>query len=188
MAPGIVARRCACLLAFVLALAAGTGVRADAPVSAENQVKAIFLFNFAQFVDWPEQAFSSDSAPIVIGVLGDNPFSTYLDAAVRGEKIGAHPLEVRFFRRVEDIRECHVLFISRSEAAQLETLLPRLKSQAVLTVGDTENFTRLGGMIRFLTVNNKVRLRVNVAAAKAAGLTISSKLLRPTMIVGQEGD
>jgi hypothetical protein len=176
------------LLVAALLGAAGAPAFAQTPTSAEYKVKAVFLFNFAQFVEWPANAFRDAQAPLVIGVLGEDPFGTYLDEAVKGEKIGTRPLVVRRFSRVGDITDCHILFISRSESAQLDKIIAGLKGRSLLTVGDTDTFIRKGGVVRFVTENNKIRLRINVEAAKASDLTISSKLLRPATIVTAEND
>lgn len=154
-----------------------------APVSAEYQIKAVFLFNFAQFVDWPAQAFPEAQTPLVIGVLGEDHFGSYLDETVRGEEVKKRTLVVQHYRQLDEIKSCHILFISRSEAARLPQILAELKGRSVLTVSDTEGFAGRGGMIRFVTEKNKIRLRINLEAAKAANLTISSKLLRPAEIV-----
>jgi len=153
----------------------------------EREVKAVFLFNFVQFVDWPSDAFASTESPIVIGVLGEDPFGSLLDEVVKGEVVKGRPLVVARFRRVEDIKACHVLFISRSEAHSYQQILTALGTQPTLTVGETPGFTSRG-MVRFLTEKNRVRLEVNVGAAKAAGLTISSNLLRAARIVGATVD
>jgi len=171
--------RAAGLLALLLLGAAGSPARAQTPATPEYQVKAVFLFNFAQFVEWPPKAF---------GVLGDDPFGSYLDEAVQGERVGTHPLVARRFRRIEDITACHILFISRSEAGHFASLAPRLRPLGVLTVADFDGFIREGGIIQFVTVKNKIRLRINLEAARGASLLISSKLLRPAMIVVQEPD
>jgi hypothetical protein len=175
------------LAAWCAATAVVPRAAAQAPaqtaISAENQVKAVFLFNFAQFLAWPPGAFRSPQSPIVIGVLGDDPFGPYLDRVVQGERIGERPLVVRRYRRPEDAAECSILFISRSEAGEFDTVMARLKGRSLLTVGDFDGFARLGGMVRFVTENGKIRLRINVLAAKAAGLTISSKLLAHATIV-----
>jgi hypothetical protein len=149
----------------------------------ELEVKAVFLFNFVQFVEWPATAFTSQEAPVVIGVLGSDPFGRVLDDVVEGEMVKGRPLVIARFRRVEDIKACHVLFVSPSEAKNYQRILTALDAQPTLTVGETENFTTLG-MIRFLTERNRVRLEVNVEKARAAGLTISSNLLRAARIVG----
>lgn len=156
---------------------------AQAGSPTEYQLKAVFLFNFAQFVEWPASAFAAPDAPLVIGVLGEDPFGAYLDEVVRGEKVDGHPLEVLRYRRVEDISTCHILFISRTEQDRLESLVARLKDRTILTVGDAEHFARRGGMIRFVTEHNRIRLHINIKAAEAASLKLSSKLLRPADIV-----
>ena len=171
------------LRAAIAALLLSSGLNFPAlAISQEYQLKAVFLFNFAQFVKWPQQAFPDGQTPLVIGVLGDDPFGSYLDETVRGEKVSSHSLVIQRYRRVEDIRTCHVLFISRSEAAQLPQIIARLQGRNILTVSDVENFAQRGGMIRFVTEENKIRLRINVDNARAAALTISSKLLRPATI------
>ena len=167
----------------VLVLLGGRDVAAQAARATDYQVKAVFLFNFAQFVDWPPEAFPDSQAPLVIGILGHDPFGTYLDETVRGEKVANRPLEVRRYQTLEEIGSCHVLFISQSEKDRLVKDLAGLKKRNVLTVGDAESFARLGGMVRFVTEKNRVRLAVNVDAVKAANLTMSSKLLRLADIV-----
>lgn len=149
----------------------------------EYQIKAIFLFNFAQFVDWPSDVFSETQSPLIIGVLGDAPFDTYLDETVRDEKVNGHPLVVQRYRHVEDIKACQILFISQSETKRLEQILEELKGRSILMVGETEGFAKGGGMIQFVNEQNKIRFKINVEAAKAANLTISSKLLRAAEIV-----
>ncbi|HVH66640.1 MAG TPA: YfiR family protein [Gemmatimonadales bacterium] len=151
--------------------------------SLEYRVKAVFLFNFAQFVDWPLAAFPDSQTPVVIGVLGDDPFGPLLDETVRGETLAGRPFEVRRYRRADEIKACHILFISQSESDRLEEILAGLKSRPTLTVGDGEGFSLRGGMVRFVTEKNRVRLRINLEAVQAANLTISSKLLRSAEIV-----
>jgi hypothetical protein len=114
---------------------------------------------------------------LVVGVLGDDPFDGYLDETVRGEKLNAHPLVVQRYRRPGEIRTCHVLFISRSEADRLEQVFTTVRGRAFLTVGDTDDFTARGGMIRLATERKKIRLHVNMNAVKTANLTLSAKLL-----------
>lgn len=156
--------------------------------SREYQVKAVFLFNFTQFVDWPPAAFPEDTASLMICVLGDDPFGSYLDDIVKGEQVNNRHLTVRRFRRAEDVRACQVLFISRSEEKNLERALAALKGADVLTVSDADAFATHGGMIQLATENGRIRLKINVDAAKASSLTISSKLLRSAEIVASRDD
>lgn len=164
---------------------AGASAAFAQSASREYQVKAVFLFNFAQFVDWPAATFPTRDAPLVIGVLGDDPFGPLLEEAVRGEKAGGHPLEVRHYDSFEQA-DCQILFISRSETGRLEPVLAALNGRPILTVSDVENATRRGAMIRFVNESNRIRLRINLEVAKRAGLTISSKLLRAAEIVGDK--
>lgn len=147
-------------------------------VAKEYQVKAAFLYNFFQFVDWPPQAFAEPQEPLVIGVIGDDPFNGYLDELVRGEKIKSHPLVVRRYHQLDEIKQCHVLYVCQSESRHLKEVLSMVKGKNILTVSDADGFVRDGGIIRFVTENNKIRFKINVDAARAARLTISSKLMQ----------
>ena len=158
-----------------------------APPVAEYQVKAAYLFNFGQFVEWPAQAYDSPSAPFVIGVVGEDPFGNTLDKVIAGESLGGRPLVVRRFRNIEDISACNILFIGRSEAGRLDQTLKAMKGRSVLTVTDITGAERRGAIIVLVNDNNRIRMRINVAAAKASNLVISSKLLRPAEVVGNDG-
>ncbi len=177
-----------CALLVLMLIATGGVARAQTPISQENQVKAVFLFKLVQFLDWPANAFPESKSPIVIGVLGDDPFGSYLDDLVKGEKIGERPMVVRRFHRVEDVAGCQILFVSRSESGQLNRIFAALKGRCILTVGDVEGFASQGGMVRFATEGGKIQLRINVTAAKAAELTISSKLLALATILAPGKD
>ena len=153
-------------------------------VAREYQVKAIFLLNFVQFVTWPAAAFPERHTPIIIGILGNDPFGPFLEDAVRGEVIDGRPLAITRFQGVEEAMYSHILFVSKSERGRLSAILAAVQDKSILTVGDTEAFARQGGIINFITVDNKVRYEINLAAAKRAHLDISSKLLRLAKIVG----
>jgi hypothetical protein len=182
------ARRVAiCAIACLVCLNA-TRAPAQSSHPSEYQLKAVFLFNFAQFVEWPASAFPTPDAPLIIGVLGEDPFGHFLDEMVRGESVNSHRLVVQRFRHVEDITACHILYVSRPEEEHLDQVLRGLKGRTVLTVGDADNFARRGGMIVFVTDNKRIRLRINLAAAEAADLKLSSKLLRPAEIVSTGED
>lgn len=166
-------------ITFVAAL-----LLAQSPRTSEYQVKAVFLFNFVQFVDWPAPAAAApDSQPLLIGILGSDPFGAFLDETVRGEHLGTRPIRLRRYRQIADIDDCNVLFISRSEAERVPEILAALKNRPVLTVSDGDTFANQGGMIQFVTDKSRIRLRVNLEAAQAANVAISSKLLRVAEVV-----
>ena len=157
--------------------------RPAAPVS-EYQIKAVYLFNFGQFVEWPPEAFPAPNAPFVIGIVGDDPFGPMLENVVRGESLGTRAITVRRFDAVDEVKDCNILFIGRKEAARLPATLAAVRGRSILTVTDVAGGERDGAMIVLVTENNRVRMRINPSAAKASKLVISSKLLRPAEIVG----
>jgi hypothetical protein len=150
---------------------------------SEHRVKAVFLFNFSKFVEWPPSAFAAADAPFVIGVFGRDPFGSDLDDVARGETVNGRPLLVRRVQTAQDAAACQILFIPQSERASLDDILAALARSNTLTVSDLDGAAQRGAMIRLITDHDKVRLRINVESARAAGLTISSKLLRSAEIV-----
>jgi len=150
----------------------------------EYDLKAAFLYHLAQFVEWPPDAFAAAEDPLVIGVLGTDPFGKTLNEIVRDEVVKNRKLAVQRYRNMDEIKSCHILFISQSEGERLDEIFSALKGRHILTVGDTEGFAQRGGMVRFITEKNKIKLRINMDSVKAMSLTISSKLLRAAELVG----
>ena len=126
------------------------------------------------------------TAPIVIGVLGVDPFGAFFDETVRGETIRGRQVVVERYRRVEEATSCHILYIAQSESRRLETITSVLAGKPVLTVSDIEDSARNGAMIEFVIQNNKIKLRVNLNAVTPARLTLSSKLLRVADLIPAE--
>ena len=156
------------------------------PGLARVDLKAVFLFNFAQFVEWPADTFPEARTPFVIGILGTDPFKGALQTVVRNETVRDRPVVMRRYDRVEQVSRCHILFIGASEARRLPQILTALRGRPVLTVSELDDFARQGGMIRFVTESGRVRLRINNDAARAAGLMISTKLLRVAEVASPE--
>jgi YfiR/HmsC-like len=152
--------------------------RAQAQEPNEYQVKAAFLYNFAKFVDWPAESFADSSAPLIIGVVGTDPFGRALDEAINGKSVSGRQLTVRRLKWGQNLRGCHVLFISSSERQRLPQIMQSLRGSSVLTVGDVEEFIQQGGIINFILEASKVRFEINSRVADQAGLKISSKLLQ----------
>jgi hypothetical protein len=157
---------------------------ARAATPGEYQVKAVFLYNFSRFVEWPETAFADPKAPFVVGVFGFDPFGEDLDEAVRGEAVRGHPLVVRRVRTAAEAANCQILFIHHSERGRLPEVLDAVDKRSTLTVSDSADAANQGVMIRFFTQNGRIRMRIDVDSARAAHLTISSNLLRSAEIVG----
>ena len=161
-----------------------THAQTEAP--SEYEVKAVFLYNFARFVEWPPGALVNGHAPLVLGILGKDPFGNALGRLVKDKMINGHELVVRRFKPGQNARGCQVLFISSSEENHLRSILEDLRGSSVLTVGESDGFPQLGGIINFNLENNKVRFEINVDAAARAHLKISSKLLSLAKIVRDE--
>lgn len=151
--------------------------------ATEDQLKAVFVFNFLQFVQWPETAGPGDSGPMIIGVLDDESLARLLDEAVRDEQIDGRRVEVRRFDEAGDVRDCHILFIGGANTALFRQAIEHIGNGSTLTVSDHEDSAANGAMIQLATRDNRIRLLVNLETARAAGLTISSNLLRPAQIV-----
>ena len=165
-------------LSLLWLLAVGGGHAQEAPPS-EYQLKAAFLLNFAKFVEWPPTAFAGANSPMILGILGENPFGDALERTIRDKTINNRPLVIKEFRSAAEATNCHLLFIGASEKARLPAVLKGLSEAkaSVLTVGEADRFTESGGMINFVRQGNKIRFQINEVAAKGVGLKISSKLL-----------
>lgn len=170
------------LIRFLLLLslvipATSTSLGQGAP-SRENQVKAAFIYNFAQFVEWPDDAFLGNGAPFVIGVLGDGGLHAELERTLKGKTAGGREFAVRYYSRASDVQRCHILFVGASEQGRVGEVMQKVARQGTLTVGDFDGFTAASGVVRFMTEDNRLRFEVNVDAANDERLRISSKLLK----------
>ena len=143
----------------------------------EYQVKAAYLFNFLKFVDWPEDSTANVNGRWVIGIVGGNPFGDGLTQAVSGKIVQGRLLQVKVFQPADDLRTCHILFISRSEMKRLPSILTALRGSSVLTVGDGDGFNESGGMVQFVIEEGRVRFAIDIGATSRARLKVSSKLL-----------
>jgi hypothetical protein len=150
---------------------------ANAQPSAEYRLKAVFIYHFTQFVDWPREAFIDRESPFVIGILGEDPFGDYLKEAVRDEKVHGRAIVVRHVTMSDSIDGVQILYVSPSERHRERQILERVKGRPILTVADTPGFAASGGAIQFFTDRGRIRLRVNVDSARGSSLNISSRLL-----------
>jgi len=184
------------VLASVLFMASiAPKARADSPPSQEYQVKAAFLYNFLQFVDWPEENLADSNEPIIIGIIGKDPFKNAFEP-IKNKKVKGRAVVTKRFKSFEDLKKstendipesnqeiktltkCHLLFICSSEQKNLKEIIDTVKHHSVLTVSEMEGFLESGGIINWLVEDKKVRFEVNTAAAERAKLKIRSNLLR----------
>lgn len=152
---------------------------------SEYKLKAAFLVEFTKYVTWPASAFQSPSSPIVIGVFGNDPFGAVLDQAAAGQRADGRSIQVRRVKTATEARECQVVFVPKDQVAKAAVLSAALKDN-VLIVGESPGFAQRFGMINFYLDQRRIRFEANPAAAKASGLTISSRMLSLARIVGEK--
>jgi hypothetical protein len=175
----------ACLICAVLAVPSRAQT-AGSSDSSEYLIKAGFTYNFAKLMQWPASTFPQPDSPIVIGILGSDPFGATLDSVLAGKKVNNRSFVVKHLKwGSADIKGCNILYVSTSEAARLDEIFHLLKGQPVLTIGQMPDFARRGGIINFIIEDDKVRFEVNVEAARQADISISSRLLTLAKIVPQ---
>jgi hypothetical protein len=165
----------AALVAVVLLVR--PALSAQRPEADEEGVKAAFLYNFTKFIDWPTSAFAAASSPFVVCAYADAGFRKKLEETLQGEQVRGRPITVAR-SGVDDPRGCHVLYFAKDAIGDQARILPALRQTPVLSVGEGRPFLEKGGLIAFVLEDDRVRFAISKRGADAAGLTISSQLLR----------
>ena len=142
----------------------------------EYKLRAAYLYNFSKFIRWPDRAFTSEDDPFLIGVVGKDAFLE-ISAVLESGKIGTHDISVRYYSEIDEIKDCHLLYIHQKDPDLWQPLIRKLKKSDIFTVGEAGTFAKQGGMIQFRTIKNKLRFIINLKAAKAAGFDLDSRLL-----------
>jgi hypothetical protein len=143
---------------------------------SEYQVKARYLYNFPLFVEWPGRAFRTPDSPFVLGIVGQDPFGGILDELASNRTLHGRKIVIHRLKRDQDLRQCQLLFISRSEKDHVGSILAKVSGGTVLTVSEIEGFSTTGGVIGLVFDDDRVRFEINLDNAASAGLTISAKL------------
>ena len=166
------------MLAITIAIVSTFASHARADSALEYRVKAAFLYNFAKFVDWPQDVFSSQESPVVFCLVGDDPFGSSLDGTVGGRKAGGREIVIRRGVGPEQLADCHLVFATNDKASAVARILQRGVRPGLLTVGEGAEFIESGGVISLVVDEGKVRFDVSTEAAEAADLKVSSQLLK----------
>jgi hypothetical protein len=188
-------RRLRAAIAIVPILLAAVMLNAqETSGSSEYLIKAGFIYNFANLVQWPASSFAQPDSPIVIVILGEDHFGSTLDHVLDGKKVNSRPFVIKRAKSIAELqrvlgpqKDCQILYVSSSEMPRLGDAIQMLKGAPVLTIGETAGFAKNGGIINLVLEDNKVRFEVNVRAAKDADLNISSRLLALARIVQPDG-
>lgn len=160
----------------------------ESVINREYPLKALFLYNFGSYVEWPPSAFQGAEHPFVIGILGSSPLERTLREIAATKRIDGRRIVVEHFVSAGAIKHCQILFIGRNVSPQDRKLaVERLRDQHVLIVGESAGFARRGAVVNFYVENNKIRFEINLDAARRHQLKISSKLLALAKIVESNG-
>lgn len=169
-------------LLVLVAMLWPAGVRAQSVQLREYEIKAAYLYNFINYIDWPADSLPPAGGTITIGIVGENPFGQALNP-LNGKAVKGRTLVVKQVATAKDLEQCQIVFISASEKGRLPEIFGQLKESRVLTVSEMDGFASQGGIINFISERNKVRFEINPDAAKRLGLTISSELLKLARLV-----
>lgn len=176
------------LVAVIFFVALPGGSEGETPTADEYEIKAAMLANVFKLVDWPAAKSGEVSAPFVIGVAASEDMETALGktiAKMAGRKTAAgHAIVIRRISLIEGIDQYHAIFIGGSDRKRLQAMIQAVGTQPVLTVGESDKFTSLGGMVGLMVKDDHVQVEVNLPAAQSAGLSISSRLLRIATVIG----
>lgn len=172
-------------LCGVLLVLFGWGARADAQDVTEVTLKGAFLFNFARFTEWPADALHPDTA-VSACVLGDRAVGDAFAKTVKGKQLGGRNIAVTNIAPDGLIPPCHLLYLSGVAESRIAQIVSTLRDTPVLTVSDSDTFTKRGGIVQFFVESGKMKFRINSRSAKRARLQLSSRLLALAEVVDEE--
>jgi len=152
----------------------------------EYRLKLAFIYNFAQFTQWPPEAFRDPAAPLTVCVVGQDPFAGEMEQTLHGRRAAGHPVEIKRLKLEDDPKGCHMIFVRANEKRAAGKILSAVRGSNTLTVGESRGFAELGGVINLVLDDNKLRFEVNLNAATQSRLRISSKVLALAKIVSTE--
>jgi len=165
-----------CLIAVttIVFTAYGTGLQQ----SRVFEIEAAFLVQFSKYITWPAHCFKTEKSPVIIGIIGRDPFGTKIDRVARGFKSGNRSVEIRRIKGdMSDAGKCHILYITSGKTGMMTKIKKELSGKPIVLVSDTDNFLNQGGIIKFFISGTKIRFNISLTNSRRIGLKISSKLL-----------
>lgn len=160
-----------------------TAAHAQQAKPTEDQVKAAYVFNFGKFVKWPPNSAVTRAGAFAICIFGDDPIGTVLESSLANQTLDGKPLAIRRLKKPRDAAGCRILYIGAGQGRKLPEILAVAKESSVLTVSDIPDFSKRGGMIEFVLIDDRVRFEINIARAESANLVLSSELLKVAFAV-----
>jgi hypothetical protein len=177
-------RACVLMAACLLFMNPATALSLN-DETIEYPLKLACLYNFTKFVEWPADSFSDPKGPLAICIVGDDPFNPELEGELSARSVGSRRVEVRRLKPNDSLNACHIVFVPVTEKNQAARIVKGLSQSSTLTVGESEGFAEMGGIINFTVEGNLLHFEVNPLAAERASLKISSKFLSLAKIVNE---
>ncbi len=157
--------------------------------SNEFLMKAVAMEQLSRFIEWPSGVLHDDlSKPFIITVLGKNPFGTFLEEAYEYHKIKDREVEIQYIRTIDDLKDCHILFVSSSEKGHVDSIVSAIKGKPVLMVGDTRGYAEAGILVNFSIQSNKIRFEINEKGLDNAGFKVSFLLIKVAKIINPKNE
>lgn len=149
----------------------------------EDNIKAVFIYNFTKYIQWPN---SDTSRTFEIAIIGDSNIIIPLKEIAEKKLVDNRKIEIKHCQDIQDINMCHILFISASENKRLHEILQKVKNRNILTISDCNGFAEEGVAINFVIIEGKVKFEISSGAINNAGLKVSSQLLKLAILVGKK--
>ncbi|MEN8154436.1 MAG: YfiR family protein [Acidobacteriota bacterium] len=159
-------------LAFVFAV--------SGEANRESKIKAVFIYNFTKYIYWSNVNISES---FKIGVYGAEDIIKPLRSIAKKRSVSGKKIEVKHFKKLEDIDYCHIMFITDSKSSYSGEIIKKFRDKMVLFIGENDNFAENGGSIGLLRDKEKLKIEINKNAINRSGLKISSQLLDLAILV-----
>lgn len=164
-------------------LSASLPAQAQISSAEEYKLKLAFLYNFAKFVDWPADAFSSPQATLNICIIGRDPFDNDLERQVSERSVNGRRYMLHTVRSGGNLSACHIVFLPAGTDYSLPEVLKQVGGSPAITVGESAGFAHRGGTVNFVLEGTRLRFEVNLDVSQRARSRISSRFLALARIV-----
>ncbi len=166
-----------CLFAMALLSVPAIARGQQSAIYDEYEIKSALIYKLSFFMEWPATAYANENSPIILYILGKDPFGARIEKTIKNTTVNGRPILVKRAQELDALEKCHILFIAESEKGHLEEIFSHVQAWNVLTVSEFQGFANAGGGINFFQENNTIRFEVNVAAIRRVHLRIDSQVL-----------
>ena len=158
------------------------------PALSNSALQALYLYNFAKFIEWPEKVFAAKQTPLRLCIYGEKPSDIRQSVgSIEGKQVQGRDVAIRRNATLNELNDCQIVFVPSDEKRWLSEVLRIAHASSALTVSDMDDFVESGGGVGLLTVDRQIRFEFNLDATQAAQLKISSQLLKLARAVRGQG-